>query len=69
MLVEHNFLVGTQIEYEKSLFFDLMESGDIYLGFARNEPIWGFTSLLKITHTNTWAANVMGQSGGSDTTK
>ena len=48
---EHNFLAGTSIDYEKSLFFDIMKSGYVYLGFARTEPIWGFNSLIKISRS------------------
>ncbi len=61
MTVEHKFIVGSSIDSDKSLFFDLMSSGSTYLGFARSEPIWGFNSLLKIRHSNTWPTDVMGQ--------
>jgi len=70
--VEHNFIAGTSIDYDKSLFFDLMTSGNAYLGFSRNEPIWGFCSLLKIRHrttfddssSRTWPTDIMGQANG-----
>lgn len=62
MAVQHTFLAGTSINYTKSLFFDLMKTGDIYLGFARTDPLWGFALLMKLDHTRTWPTGVMGQS-------
>lgn len=66
MSVQNTFLVGTAINYSQSLFFDLMESGDVYMGFSRSNPVWGFASLLKIQHssTRTWSTGVMAQAGG-----
>ena len=59
--VKHTFLAGTSVNWTKSLFFDLMKTGDAYLGFARETPQWGFSSLLKINHTKTYPTDVMGQ--------
>lgn len=63
-------MAGTQIEYEKSLFFDLIRTGEIYMGMARSEPIWGFSTLAKINHprittTTDWPSKIMGQTGES----
>lgn len=63
--VQHTFLAGTSIDYDKSLFFDILSSGYAYLGFARSEPIWGFCSLLKIRHTRTWPTDIMGSTSTS----
>jgi hypothetical protein len=64
MAITHSFLAGTAINYRQSLFFELMESGDVYMGFARSNPVWGFASLLKIQHSRTWSTSVMAQAGG-----
>lgn len=63
MTIEHTFLAGTTIDYQKALFFDIMQSGNVYMGFARSDPMWGFSTLVKIDHTRTWPTNVMGQVG------
>ncbi len=62
--VEHSFLPGSNIPWQRSLFFDLMQTGSVYMGFAREEPIWGFLSLFKILHTRNWATDIMGQANG-----
>ncbi len=66
--IEHSFMAGSNVAWERSLFFELMQTDQIYMGFAREEPIWGFLSLFKILHTRTWATNIMGQanSGSPD---
>lgn len=72
MAVVHTFMAGTAIAYQRSLFFDLMESGDVYIGFARSDPMWGFASLLKIRTdvantdqtSRTWPTGIMGQANG-----
>lgn len=63
MTIEHKFLVGTSIDYQKALFFDLVKNGEVYMGFSRKEPIWGFSTLVKIDHTRGWPLSVMGQDG------
>ena len=64
MSVQHITIAGTTTNYDRSLFFDLMESGDVYLGLSRTSPVWGFSTLIKIKHTRTWATGVMGQANG-----
>lgn len=66
MAIQHTFLAGTAVPYEKNLFFELFKTGDVYMGFARNEPMWGFCSLLKIRQRiteQTWPDTVMGYTG------
>lgn len=46
--IEYNFLSGSTLYFNNSLFFDLFKENEVYLGFARPEPIWGFSSLIKI---------------------
>ncbi len=70
MAFRHEFLSGTSIDYDKSLFFDLMQTGDVYMGFAREEPMWGFNTLIKVLHSRTFPGDVLGQSnsGSLETT-
>lgn len=68
MAIQHTFLAGTAVPYEKNLFFELFKTGDVYMGFARNEPMWGFCSLLKIRQRvfdQVWPDAVMGFNGDS----
>ena len=50
MSVTENFLSGSTVEYDKSLFYDIVTNGKCYIGFAREEPIWGFSHLIKVEH-------------------
>jgi len=72
MAIQHTYLPGTAIPYEKNMFFELFQTGNVYMGFARNEPMWGFCSLFKVRHRvdiNTWPTDIMGQEADSAPTK
>jgi len=71
MTVIHSFLAGTTIDFNKSLFFETIIKGNIYLGFARSNPMWGYSNLMKISHAATFPSNViaLGSSSTEETTK
>jgi len=55
------FMVGTTTQFQTSLFFDWIQNyANVYLGLGRSEPLWGFGTHAKITHTRTWATSVIG---------
>jgi len=68
MAVTEEFLGGSSVEYDKSLFYNLLTDGKAYMGFARESPIWGFSTLIKLTQRSgsIWPSDVMGESGDGD---
>jgi len=56
MTIYHNLLVGTSTPQERALFYDMLQNGNLYLGFGRANPIWGFGTLIKIKQ-NTGSVN------------
>ena len=59
MTKSYDLLVGTSVDYQRSLFYEMLSSGNLYLGFGRNSPIWGFGTLIQLEHNSTYPTDAI----------
>lgn len=64
MSIDFNLLSGAKIDNSFSILYDLLRSGQCYLGFARNYETWGQGCLIKYkpATNQTWPNDIVGDS-------
>ena len=68
MAVEFNLLSGATIDNQLRLLYELLRSGDSYLGFGRSHETWGQGTLCRYNPVSgqTWPNDIIGETIGAE---
>jgi len=68
MSIEFNLLSGASIDNQLRLIYELLRSGESYLGFSRSHETWGQGTLCRYKRVSgqTWPNDVIGDTVGAE---
>ena len=68
MAVEFNLLSGATIDNQLRLLYEILRSGEAYLGFSRSHETWGQGTLCRYVPVSgqTWPNDIIGESIGAE---
>jgi len=69
MAIEFNLLSGATVDNQLNVLYEILKSGECYLGFSRNFETWGQGALMRYTPVSgqpAWPNGIVGDAPGAE---